>query len=276
MLTDLKTILDIGCKGGFAVPAFDVYNLETAYGVMQAAEEMSSPVIFQVYTRLFDTDLGKILMPSILKMADSMKVPAAVHLDHGAGDKEVDAAIENGATGVMIDASTLPMEENISIVRRTVEKAAKKNIGVEGELGHVGSAAKGDETGLQYTDVEDARSFAEETGVTALAVAVGTAHGHYKKAPVLAIDRIRDISQITGIPLVLHGGSGVPDDQIKAAIRAGIRKINFATDLCCAFINGIEKADPSLAAIDLYMQKPTEYVKQFAIEKIKLTGDALL
>ena len=270
MIFDLKSILDLGEAGDFAVPAFNVYNLETVLGVMKAAEETGAPVIFQMYSRLFDSEIAQYVAPIIREAMDNLKTPAAFHLDHGAGVPEVLRAFRYGATGVMIDASKKPIEENIAITRNVVQMAAEMGVTVEGELGEVGKAAEGVST--DYTKVEDAARFVEETGVCALAVAVGTAHGHYKQAPVLAIDRIRELHQGQKAHLVLHGGSGVPDDQIQAAVKAGIRKINFGTDVCCSLLDGIRAVDPSILALDLFMKEPTERVKEFAVSKIKLLG----
>lgn len=171
----------------------------------------------------------------------------------------------------MIDASTLAYDENIAATKKIVSIASKAGVGVEGELGHVGSAANGDENGV-YTEVSAAAEFVEKTGVTALAVMVGTAHGKYKKAPVLAIERVAEIHKATGAHLVLHGGSGVPDEQIKAAVKAGIRKINYATDVCCAFIEGCKRLDPYSEPLDKYLMHPTEDVKNFAIDRIRVLG----
>ena len=270
MRYDLKDILDIGEAGGFAVPAFNVYNLETVLGVMNAAEETGAPVIFQMYSRLFDSQIAKFVAPIILEAMDNMKTPVAFHLDHGAGVPEVLRAFQYGATGVMIDASKKPIEENIAITKGVVEMAKELGVTVEGELGEVGKAAEGVST--DYTKVEDAVKFVEGTGVAALAVAVGTAHGHYKQAPVLAIERIAELHEAQKAHLVLHGGSGVPDDQIQAAVKAGIRKINFGTDVCCSLLDGIRAVDPSILALDLFMKEPTERVKAFAISKIDLLG----
>ena len=270
MRYDLKEILDIGEAGGFAVPAFNVYNLETVLGVMNAAEETGAPVIFQMYSRLFDSQIAKFVAPIILEAMDSMKTPVAFHLDHGAGIPEVLRAFQYGATGGMIAASKKPIEENIAITKGVVDMARELGVTVEGELGEVGKAAEGVST--DYTKVEDAVKFVEGTGVAALAVAVGTAHGHYKQAPVLAIDRIAELHEAQKAHLVLHGGSGVPDDQIQAAVKAGIRKINFGTDVCCSLLDGIRAVDPSILALDLFMKEPTERVKAFAISKIDLLG----
>ena len=270
MRYDLNEILALGEKGGFAVPAFNVYNLETVLGVMNAAEETGAPVIFQMYSRLFDSQLARFVAPAILEAIDTMKTPAAFHLDHGAGTPEVLRALRYGATGIMIDASTLPLEGNIAKTKAAVELCAECGVSVEGELGHIGSTK--DETMAEFTNVEDAVRFVDETGVRALAIMVGTAHGHYKKAPVLGIDRIAEIHAATKAHLVLHGGSGVPDDQIRAAVAAGIRKVNFGTDVCCSFLDAARKVDQSVIALDLFMKEPTAAVKDFAISKIELLG----
>lgn len=271
MRCNLDEILELAERGNFAVPAFNIYNFESMLGVMHAAQETGAPVIFQVYNRLFDTGIAKYLIPAIQEAVNSLKTPAAIHLDHGAGISEVVKAIQYGATGVMIDASTLAYDENIAATKKIVSIASKAGVGVEGELGHVGSAANGDENGV-YTEVSAAAEFVEKTGVTALAVMVGTAHGKYKKAPVLAIERVAEIHKATGAHLVLHGGSGVPDEQIKAAVKAGIRKINYATDVCCAFIEGCKRLDPYSEPLDKYLMHPTEDVKNFAIDRIRVLG----
>ena len=199
-------------------------------------------------------------------------VPVCMHLDHGAGFEAAAIALKNGATGIMVDFSKLSMEENIENTKKAVDILSAMNIGVEGEIGHIGSAADGVPT--DYTTVEEAKAFAEKTGVCALAVAVGTAHGKYKQAPKLAIERIKEIKESAKIPLVLHGGSGVPDDQIKLAIEAGIRKINFGTDICCSFLDAVFEVDRSIIGIDVFMREPIESVKRFAISKIELLGAA--
>lgn len=267
----VKEILDLGEKGGFAVPAFNMYNFESVLGVMHAAEETGAPVIFQVYNRLFDTGVAKYLIPVILEAVNTLKTPAAIHLDHGAGTPEVIRAIRYGATSVMIDASTLPFDENVAITKSIVHIASEAGVSVEGELGHVGSAANGDELS-GYTEVDAAVDFVNKTGVDALAVAVGTAHGKYKKAPVLAVDRIAELHKATNAHLVLHGGSGVPDDQLQAAVKAGIRKVNYATDVCIEFIEGCKRLDPYSEPLDKYLMHPTEDVKNFAIDRIKVLG----
>ena len=270
MLVGFKEILEIADKEGFAVPAFNVYNMESVMGVLKAAEEQRSPVIMQFYSRLATTGFSDFLAPVILAAAQKASVPVCMHLDHGAGFEAAAIAVKNGATGVMVDFSTLPMEENIENTAKAVKICDTLGIGVEGEIGHIGKAADGVPT--DYTTVEEAKKYVEETGVAALAIAVGTAHGRYKQAPVLAIDRIAEIKAATNVALVLHGGSGVPDDQIQAAVKAGIRKINFGTDLCYSFLDSVFNVDRKIYAIDLFMYEPIDAVKNFAVSKIKLLG----
>lgn len=272
MLVTLRDILQMAEKGGYAVPAFNVYNMETVMGVIAAAEAEKSPVILQSYSRLFTNEEGYYVAPVALAAAHRASVPVCFHLDHGAGEKEVERALRYGATGIMIDASTLPLDENIAATRAVCERCAYVGIGVEGELGHIGSTK--DEKVSDYTDPAEAARYVRETGVAALAIMVGTAHGRYKKAPKLDIDRIRTVKELTGIPLVLHGGSGVPDAEITAAVAAGIRKVNFSTDLCYSFLDAVFATSRDKIAIDLFMKEAIAAVSAFATSKIRLLGAA--
>ena len=270
MLYSLERILSLAEKDGYAVPAFNVYNMETVKGAIEAAEEARSPVILQMYSRLATSGVSDLLCPIVLEAAKRATVPVALHLDHGSGEDAVTIALRNGATGIMIDYSTLSLEENITGTKKVVDMCNLVGVQVEGELGHIGKAVEG--VSNQFTEVKDAVKYVKETGVKALAVQVGTAHGRYKQAPVLAIERIKEIKEATGIALVLHGGSGVPDDQIKAAVKAGIRKMNFSTDLCYAFIESVQEQDKNKVAIDLIMKEPIQKVKEFALSKIEVLG----
>ena len=270
MLTDMKTLLDIAEKKGCAIPAFNVYNAETVLGAIFAAEEANSCVILQMYSRLFSNFEAQFMAPAIVEAARNAKVKVAFHLDHGANDEVVTKALRWGCTGVMRDASTSPFEENVAILKNVVERAHAVGVSVEGELGHIGVAKDGVST--EYTKVDEAKKFVDETGVDALAIMVGTAHGHYKQAPVLALDRIAEIHAATKAHLVLHGGSGVPDDQIQASVKAGIRKINFGTDVCCSFLDEVRRTSPDLLAVDLFMKEPIQNVKRFCLSKIELLG----
>ena len=270
MLVKFQDILKDANESGYAVPAFNVYNMETVMGVIAAAEEMRSPVIMQFYSRLATTGFADYLAPVILKAAEKASVPVCMHLDHGSGYEAAAIALKNGATGIMVDFSTLPLSENIEKTAKAVSVLKAAGVGVEGEIGHIGKAADGVPT--DYTTVEEAKTYVAGTGVSALAVAVGTAHGRYKQAPSLAIERIKEIKDAVKIPLVLHGGSGVPDDQIRSAVAAGITKINFGTDLCYSFLDEVFVTDKNKVAIDLFMYGPIEAVKKFAVSKIRLLG----
>ena len=274
MLVNLKTVLSLAEAGGYAIPAFNVYNMETVMGAVKAAEELRAPVILQVYPRLMKEEAGYYLSPVILAAAKKATVPVCFHLDHGPSELETSRAIRYGATGIMLDGSTLPFEENIALTRRVVDTCSYLDVQVEGELGHIGSTS--DKEQDEFTTPEDAKTFIEKTGVACLAVAVGTAHGRYKKPPKLDIERIKAIRRATdGAPLVLHGGSGVPDEEIKKGVAAGVRKMNFATDICYAFLDScqeeLQRPDRAIA-IDNFMKRPIEAVKEFCKTRIKLVA----
>lgn len=274
MLVNFKQILTMAEEGNYCIPAFNVYNLETCMGVMAAAEELKAPVILQVYPRLMKEEIGYYLSPAIVAAAHKASVPVCFHLDHGPSELETTRSLRWGATGIMLDGSPLPFEENIALTKRVVDICNHVNVQVEGELGHIGTV--NDDSMDEFTIPADAKKFVEQTGVTALAVLVGNAHGRYKKPPKIDIDRIAAIREATnGTALVLHGGSGIPDEAIKEAVKAGIRKLNVATDVCYAFLDcvaeEIVKPDRSIA-VDNFMKKPIEAVKEFAKTKILLVG----
>ena len=268
MLVNLKQILDMAEEGKYAVPAFNVYNMETVMGIIGAAEELRAPVIIQSYSRLFTNEEGYYVSPIVLAAAEKATVPVCFHLDHGASEKEVVKALRYGATGIMIDKSALDFEDNVAGTKFVNEMCAAIGVPTEGELGHVGSV--NDMEMSEYTDPDEAAEYVEKTGVCALAILVGTAHGRYKKAPKVDVARIAEIHSKTKAHLVLHGGSGVPDEEIKAAINAGIRKINFGTDVCYSFLDKVFETSRDLIAIDLFMKDAIKSVKAFAESKIKL------
>ena len=228
----------------------------------------------QVYPRLLNEQVGYFLAPVIVAAARKASVPVCFHLDHGPSEWEATRALRWGATGIMLDGSVHPFEENVAMTKHIVDTCKAVDVEVEGEIGHIGSV--NDDVMGEFTDPAEAAEFVKQTGVTCLAVLVGNAHGHYKKTPKLDIDRIKAIREATGgIPLVLHGGSGIPDDQVKAAINAGIRKMNIGTDVCCAFAEGTLNSlnDPSRSlAVDLFMKPAIQSVKELALDKIKLVG----
>ncbi|MBO5070559.1 MAG: class II fructose-bisphosphate aldolase [Roseburia sp.] len=274
MLVSLQEVLDMAQTGGFAVPAFNVYNMETVVGAVQAAEEAKAPIIMQIYPRLVKEGVAYYLAPSVVAAAKKASVPVCFHLDHGPSELEVTRALYWGATGIMFDGSLHPYEENMARTKQVVETCGYVGLGVEGELGHIGTV--NDDSMDEFTDIEEAAQFVKTTGVSALAVLVGNAHGRYKKPPKLDIERIRAIYEATNhIPLVLHGGSGIPDEQIQLAVKAGIRKMNFATDICFTFLDTVQEGlnDPNRSvALDIFMRKPIDAVKEFCLTKIKLLG----
>lgn len=278
-LVKTKDLMADAAEKGYAVPAFNIYNLECALAVVGAAEEADAPVILQLYRRLFDSCTGGSLTAAARYLAGQSRIPIAFHLDHGDSERDCIRALRAGCTSVMIDGSALPFDENMELTAGIVRRCGYADVSVEGELGHVGSAAQEDENNKNaYTDPGEAEEFCKKTGVSMLAVMVGSAHGPYKKAPKLDISRIEKIRRRTGIPLVLHGGSGIPDEEIREAVRAGICKINVATDVCQAYYEGFRGISPEdrrfAMALDLFAGPSVERVRSFARERIGLFGAA--
>lgn len=229
-LVKMKDLLRRAEEKNIGCGAFSVGNMEMVRGAIRAAEELDTPIILQIAeVRLKNSPLH--LMGSMMvQAAKEAKVDVAVHLDHGLTFGTVDKALELGFTSVMLDASTLPFEENIARVKAVVEKARKYGATVEAELGLVGGSEDGScDHGIRCTDPDDAVVYARETGIDALAVAIGNAHGNYPVAPTLAFDVLEKIHERVDIPLVLHGGSGITDKDFQRAISLGIRKVNIAT-----------------------------------------------
>lgn len=229
-LVKMKDLLRRAEEKNIGCGAFSVGNMEMVRGAIRAAEELDTPIILQIAeVRLKNSPLH--LMGSMMvQAAKEAKVDVAVHLDHGLTFETVDKALELGFTSVMLDASTLPFEKNIARVKAVVEKARKYSATVEAELGLVGGSEDGScDHGIRCTDPDDAVVYARETGIDALAVAIGNAHGNYPVAPTLAFDVLEKIHEKVDIPLVLHGGSGITDKDFQRAISLGIRKVNIAT-----------------------------------------------
>ena len=229
-LVKMKDLLMRAEEKNIGCGAFSVGNMEMVKGVIRAAEELETPIILQIAeVRLKNSPLH-LMGPMMVQAAKEAKVDVAVHLDHGLTFETVDKALELGFTSVMLDASTLPFKENIAKVKTVVEKAQKYGATVEAELGLVGGSEDGScDHGIRCTDPDDAVVYARETGIDALAVAIGNAHGNYPVAPTLAFDVLEKIHEKVDIPLVLHGGSGITDKDFQRAISLGIRKVNIAT-----------------------------------------------
>jgi fructose-bisphosphate aldolase, class II len=239
---DPRELLRRAQEGGYAVGAFNMHSDETAQALVRAAEEASSPVFLQV-GRAIVPHMGVAAATALTRRAaEGTTAPVVLHLDHGPWD-EVFESIKLGFGSVMYDGAHLPFEENIATTKRIVEVAHDFGLPVEAELGKIPDADEKVDWSAYYTDVKEAERFVAETGVDWLAVSVGIMHGVPMDTPEpLDIQRIRDIKEATGgIPLVLHGASGVPDDEIRAATEAGIVKFNADTDLRHAFRAGIEE-----------------------------------
>ena len=232
MLVNMKEMLTAARKARKAVGAFNTANYELSRAILKAAEAENEPVIIQLYMRLFDSEKAYDLCGMLQRLATRAKVPVALHLDHGATIKQAKDALAWGYTSVMYDGSRDPFEKNAQDTAFVAQYAHAVGATCEGEIGHV---AQGDETAL--TDVEEAAKFAAATGVDALAVSIGTAHGYYKAAPKIDVDRCRAIAAaLPDTPLVLHGGSGTPLGDVRKVIEAGVAKVNIATEFMDTYL----------------------------------------
>ena len=229
-LVTLNTLLQRAEKNGVATGAFSVGNMEMILGAVKAAEETNTPIILQIAEVRLPTSPLKIIGPMMVAAAENASVDVCVHLDHGLNYSTVEEALDLGFTSVMLDGSLLSFEDNISLTQKVVEKAKEYGASVEAELGVVGGN-EGDGKGhsIQYTDPSLALEFTQKTGIDALAVAIGNAHGNYPVAPKLRLDVLNEIHNICPTPLVLHGGTGITSDDFRNCIRNGVRKINIAT-----------------------------------------------
>ncbi|MBQ7596997.1 MAG: class II aldolase [Clostridia bacterium] len=229
-LVNMKTLLADAQKGNYAVGSFSIANMEMVRGVIRAAEEAKAPIILQIAeVRLNHSPLA-LIGPLMLAAAKEAKVPVAVHLDHGTTLGCIKHALELGFTSVMFDGSHLPLEENIRLTKEVVAMAKPYGAAVEAEIGCVGGSEDGSEDiAMRCTDPVQAKRFAEETGVDALAVAIGNAHGNYKETPHLRFDILEKVRENVACPLVLHGGTGILPEEFKQCFRSGIKKINIAT-----------------------------------------------
>lgn len=230
MLVNMKDLLLDAQKRNYAVGSFSVANMEMVLGVIKAAEETRSPIILQIAeVRLNHSPLA-LIGPLMVAAAEEADVPVAVHLDHGKTPCCIGQALEIGFSSVMFDGSHLPVEENIEITKGIVEIAKEYGAAVEAEIGCVGGSEDGSEDiAINCTSPEQAKRFAEETGVDALAIAIGNAHGNYKEEPKLRFDILERVHELVSIPLVLHGGTGISEKDFIRCHQNGIKKINIAT-----------------------------------------------
>lgn len=243
-MNNSKEILLKAQKEGFAVPAFNIHNLETIKVVVETANELKSPVILAGTPGTFDY-AGRDYIQAIAEVAaKKYGIPIVLHLDHHTNIDDIKESLELGTKSVMIDASHYNYEENIKIVSEVVNLSHKYNATVEAELGMLGGKEDDlvvDEKDSKYTNPKQASDFVKKTGIDSLAVAIGTAHGLYKKKPKLDFERLKEIREFVDIPLVLHGASGIPNEDVRRTISLGISKVNIATELKIPFSNELRK-----------------------------------
>ena len=242
MLVNLDAVLKPAQAGGYAVGLFNTTDTDMLEAAIGAAEEMRSPIIIGTAEVLLPSGELSLIAPSVIENAGRASVPVVVHYDHGLTFDRCMEALKLGFSSVMYDGSAKDYDTNIAETREIVKIAHSFGATVEGEIGHVGNADTEDNSDADgYTTVKEARDYLEATGVDALAIAIGTAHGVYKKTPTLRIDRLDEITAVCDCPLVLHGGSGTPDDQMKTAIAHGITKINIFSDVVAAMNTGLKE-----------------------------------
>lgn len=273
MLVNLNDVLKKAQAEKYAVGLFNAIDCDMAQAAIEAAEEQNSPIIIGTAQILLPYGELKLLLPSFRALAERANVPVVLHFDHGLTYERCIEALQLGCTSVMFDGSSGNMQKNMEDTALIVRIAHAMGASVEGEIGHVGQAAVGDEDLLDmYTKPEDAVRFVQATGVDALAVAIGTAHGNYQTKPVLDIERLRQIRGAVNTPLVLHGGSGLSAEDFRNTIEAGIAKINIFTELC---ETGVMALKQSLGENQNYLEirnAKVEAIKHVVAQKMQLFG----
>lgn len=275
-VTSEKMLLDAQ-KGGYAVGAFNVENMEMVMAVIAAAEELRAPLMLQTTPSTIKYAGLDMYLANVKAAAERASVPVCLHLDHGDSFDLAMRALRTGYTSIMIDGSHNVFEENIAVTKAVADACRPSGIPVEAELGKVGG--KEDDLdggeGNGYTDPLEAKEFVERTGVTSLAVAIGTAHGVYKGVPKLDLARLAEIRKVVDIPLVLHGASGLSEEAVVESIKRGICKVNFATELRIAYTDGVKEflaANPDAFDPKKYGKVAMEHVKAIVETRMKMCG----
>ena len=273
MLVNLKEVLSAAQKGGYGVGLFNTTDTDMLQAVIDAAEELNSPVIVGTAEILLPYGELKLIAPAVVAAAKRAKVPVVVHYDHGLTFGRCMEALQLGFTSVMFDGSVKKYDENIAETREVVKIAHAFGATVEGEIGHVGQAASGDDRAEDmYTTVDEALAYYNATGVDALAVSFGTAHGVYKSKPKLNLARLGEIHRAVNVPLVLHGGSGLSEDDFKNSIKNGVAKVNIFTDMELA---GVRAMQEGLAGGLDYLEirnRKVAAIRETVKEKIRIFG----
>ncbi|MCI1722388.1 MAG: ketose-bisphosphate aldolase [Lachnospiraceae bacterium] len=278
MLYNMKDLLAVANKNNFAVPAFNISSYAMFNGIMDICEKENAPVIIAIHPDELH-HIGDDVVAAIRQKAMKSFLPVVIHLDHGASFEQVIEAIQDGFTSVMIDSSSKPFEENIAICKKVCEAAHAVNVSVEGELGTIGTtdAATYEKQVIIYTKPEDAAEFVEKSGVDTLAVAIGTCHGLYPAGmkPELKLDILKEIKSRVSIPLVLHGGSNNPDEEIGKSVTLGINKINISSDIKVAYYTKMREVlkDEGLREPNMIEPPCIEAMEKVASQKIHLFQD---
>ena len=273
MLVNLNEVLYDAQKNHYGVGLFNTTDTDMLEAVIEAAERKRSPVIIGTAEILLPYGELALIGPSTIEAAKRASVPVVAHYDHGLTFERCMEALKLGFSSVMFDGSVKSYAQNIEETREIVRIAHAFGATVEGEIGHVGSAENTADKS-RYTTVEEARQYLCDTGVDALAIAIGTAHGAYKTAPQLSFERLREIRSEIDVPLVLHGGSGLSDDDFRQSIANGIAKVNIFTDLCLAGLNG--QAEALRLGLDYLKARnlKKDYMREAVERKIDLFGSA--
>ncbi len=279
MLTTLKQVLDHARANHYAVPAFDAVEDVMIRAILETAQELRAPVILMYLQVDLESGGGNgwAYQVGLAKaVADHHDIPVVLHLDHATELDLIRRAVDEGFSSVMIDGSSLPFEENVQLTKAAVDIAAPHGVSVEAELGHVGGMdlAATNRRESVLTEPDEVKRFVEQTGVDALAISVGTAHGVYDSLPNLNIERLKELNEVSAVPLVLHGWSGMPDDQIQESIRNGISKINIYADEREAMTRGVKRAAQTVVRPDSLPQEIFGPIKEelaaVVAEKTKL------
>ena len=274
-LTTTVSMLRKAQEQGFAVGAFNVENMEMAQAIISAAEELRAPVILQTTPSTVRYAGTGMYAAMVAALAQEATVPVAMHLDHGDSFALCAQALRSGYTSVMIDGSKLPLEENIALTYKVSEMCAAVGVPVEGEIGRVGGKEDDLESDGGYTIPEEAVRFEKESGLFSMAVGVGTAHGFYKEKPQLNKELITTLPGMIQAPMVLHGASGLSDEDVKDCIRRGICKVNFATELRAAYTEGVKAVlaeNPKTFDPKAYGKEARQRVKALVMERMLVCG----
>ncbi|KFK92295.1 MULTISPECIES: class II fructose-bisphosphate aldolase [unclassified Serratia (in: enterobacteria)] len=272
------TMVQHAWKNGYAIGAFSAHNAETIRAILLAAEQEQAPIMIQVGQKVISVMGLEPMKAMIDAFMQDITVPVCVHLDHSRSFAQTMQAVQARFQSVMFDGSHLSFDENVRITRAVADVAHALNIGVEGEIGKIGGTEDDisvDEKDALITTSDEALKFSELTTVDYLAVSIGTAHGLYKQEPRLAFERLHEIREIVRKPIVLHGGSGVPDEQIRKAVALGVAKINVDTELRQAFTLGVAEVlnkDPEEFVLAVSLGRGRDVMKERVVEKIRLFG----